>query len=68
MTEYGSRIAPTGSTFKATDDPLPRYGINIADLAADCRAVTKMRLPTSGRVGWSPKMRARFGYYTPDEV
>jgi 2-polyprenyl-3-methyl-5-hydroxy-6-metoxy-1,4-benzoquinol methylase len=32
-----------------------------------CREVFKIKAPDPRLLGWSPRMRLRFGYYTPDE-
>jgi 2-polyprenyl-3-methyl-5-hydroxy-6-metoxy-1,4-benzoquinol methylase len=36
-------------------------------LAEACQEIFRLRMPESGPLGWSPKLRSQFGYYTPDE-
>jgi 2-polyprenyl-3-methyl-5-hydroxy-6-metoxy-1,4-benzoquinol methylase len=36
-------------------------------LAEVCQEVFRLKAPDSGKLGWSPKLRSQFGYYTPDE-
>src|SRR3954471_734310 len=36
-------------------------------LAEACRETFRLKMPESGPLGWSPKLRSQFGYYTPDE-
>jgi hypothetical protein len=32
-----------------------------------CKEIFRLKIPASGLLGWSPRLRAKFGYYTPDE-
>ena len=32
-----------------------------------CEEVFRLKAPDISRLGWSPKLRLQFGYYTPDE-
>jgi 2-polyprenyl-3-methyl-5-hydroxy-6-metoxy-1,4-benzoquinol methylase len=42
--------------------------VSTVSLMDACREVFKMKIPDSGRLGWSPILRSEWGYYTPDEV
>ena len=32
-----------------------------------CKEIFRLKIPPSGLLGWSPRLRSQFGYYTPDE-
>jgi hypothetical protein len=32
-----------------------------------CHEIFRLKTPASGLLGWSPRLRAQFGYFTPDE-
>jgi len=32
-----------------------------------CKEIFRLKIPASGLLGWSPRLRSQFGYYTPDE-